>query len=62
MEEVDIKTIVDVNQLKHNGVDDELRNSTHSNNVITAMKKRMKGLKDPTIWSKKLSCVNNIKY
>ena len=38
-----------MNQLKHNGVDDELRNSTHSNNVMTAMKKHMKGLKDPTI-------------
>ena len=59
MEEVDNKTIGDVNQLK---LDDELRNSTHSNDVITAMKKHMKGLKDPTIWSKKLSCVNNIKY
>ena len=59
MEEVDNKTIGDVNQLK---LDDELRNSTHSNDVITAMKKHMKGLKDPTIWSKKLSYVNNIKY
>ena len=53
MEEVENKTIGEMNQLKHNGVDDEFRNSTHSNNVIIAMKKLTKSAKDPTIWSKK---------
>ena len=43
------KTIADVNQLKHSGIDNEFRNSTHSNNVMIAMKKHMKGVKDPTI-------------
>ena len=47
------KTIADVNQLKHSGIDDEFRNSTYSNNVMIAMKKHIKGVKDPTIWSKK---------
>ena len=43
------KTIADVNQLKHSGIDDEFRNSTYSNNVMIAMKKHIKGVKDPTI-------------
>ena len=53
MEEVENKIIGDMNQLKHNGVDDEFINSTHSSNVIIAMKKLMKSAKDPTIWSMK---------
>ena len=52
LEEVENKTIGNGNQLKHNGVDDEFRNSTHSNNVTIALKKLIKGAKDPTIWSK----------
>ena len=38
-----------MNQLKHNDIDDEFRNSTQSSNVIIAMKKLMKSAKDPTI-------------
>ena len=49
LEEVENKIIGDMNQLKHNGVDDEFIDSTHSSNVIIAMKKLMKSAKDPTI-------------